>query len=98
MIVLGGVVAGCGLVLLHLALGMTLRANSASRVPFYRNADRVSKGSVATRAAGAGLTVVGILLLGTVAWYWPFIIVLAGPVVGLVAISIHNNRVAGAES
>ncbi len=76
-----------------MALGMTLRANPASRVPFYRNAAIIPGGSVAMRVIGAGLIVLGVVLLSTSAWYWPFIVVLAGPVAALTVITIHNRKV-----
>ncbi|MCE7481059.1 hypothetical protein LZG07_03820 [Microbacterium profundi] len=79
--------------LFHVALGMTLRANPASRVPFYRNAAIIPGGSVAMRVIGAGLIVLGVVLLSTSAWYWPFIVVLAGPVAALTVITIHNRKV-----
>lgn len=82
-----------GVVLFHVALGMTLRANPASRVPFYRNAAIIPGGSVAMRVIGAGLIVLGVVLLSTSAWYWPFIVVLAGPVAALTVITIHNRKV-----
>ncbi|MDA4892705.1 MULTISPECIES: hypothetical protein [Microbacterium] len=93
MIVFGGFAAVVGVVLFHMALGMTLRANPTARVPFYRNAAIIPNGSVAMRAVGAGLVVLGSVLLGTSAWYWPFVVVLAGPVAALIVIALHNRRV-----
>lgn len=93
MILLGGVAALVGIVLFHMALGMTLRANPSTRVPFYRNAAVIPGGSVAIRAIGAGLIVLGAVLLSTSAWYWPFIVVLAGPVAALIVINLHNRKV-----
>lgn len=95
MILLGGLAAVVGVVLFHVALGMTLRANPATRIPFYRNAAITSRGSAVMRAIGAGLIVLGAVLLSTSAWYWPFIVVLAGPVTALAAITFHNRKVAG---
>lgn len=93
MIVLSGLAAVIGVILFHVALGMTMRANPTTRIPFYRNAEVIPAGSVAMRATGAGLLVFGIAMLATDAWYLPFIVVLVGPVVALAAIVIHNRRV-----
>ncbi|WP_309128149.1 hypothetical protein [Microbacterium sp.] len=91
MFALGVLAATVGAILFHVSLGMTLRANSAVRVPFRRNAAIVPPGSIALRAAGAGLLVLGAVLLSTESWFWPLIIVVAGPVTALVAITIHNR-------
>lgn len=48
------------------------------------------------RVIGAGFIVLGIVLLGVNAWWVPFAIVLAGPVVALMVIAIHNRSVATA--
>ena len=40
------------------------------------------------------LLVLGAVLLSTSAWYWPFIVVLAGPVAALIVITIHNRKTA----
>src|SRR5690606_26500083 len=94
MILFSGLAAIVGVVLFHLALGMTLRANPTTRIPFHRNAEIIPGGSVAMRAIGAGLIVLGAALLGTNAWYWPFIVVLVGPVAALAVILLHNWKVA----
>lgn len=92
----GILIAVAGLVLFHTALAITLRANPRSRVPFWRNPVTIPTGSVAMRAIGAGFIVLGVVLLGVNAWWAPFVIVLAGPVVALIAIAIHNRSVAAA--
>lgn len=89
-----GLIAGAvGVVLFYTALMMTLRANSARQVPFWRNAEVIPSGSTAMRAVGAGLLVFAIVALGTVTWYWAFVIVLLGPVGAAVVIGVHNRRV-----
>lgn len=93
MIVLGVVAAVTGVVVFHLALVMTLRANSGIRIPFFRNADVVPRGSVAMRAIGAALLVFGAVMLGVTAWYLPLLVVLAGLVAALAAIVVHNAAV-----
>lgn len=45
------------------------------------------------RVVGAGLLVFAIVALGTVTWYWAFVIVLLGPVGAAVVIGVHNRRV-----
>lgn len=95
MILFGGLVAVVGVVLFHMALGMTLRANPATRIPFNRNAASIPGGSVVMRGIGAGLIVLGAVLLSTSAWYWPFIVVLAGPVPAVAIVTFHNRKVAG---
>lgn len=82
--------------LFHTALIITVRANRRSRVPFWRNAEKIPAGTVAMRVIGAGFIVLGIVLLGVNAWWVPFAIVLAGPVVALMVIAIHNRSVATA--
>ncbi|MGO1532287.1 MAG: hypothetical protein ACTIKQ_01720 [Microbacterium sp.] len=93
MILFGGVAALVGVVLFHVALRMTLRANPKTRIPFNRNAAIIPGGSVAMRVIGAGLIVLGAVLLSTSAWYWPFIVVLAGPVPAVTVVTIHNRKV-----
>ena len=94
MILFGGVAALVGVVLFHLALRMTLRANPTTRIPFNRNAAIIPSGSVAMRVIGAGLIVLGVVLISTSAWYWPYIVVLAGPVAAVTVVTIHNRKVA----
>lgn len=95
MIVFGGLAAMVGVALFHVALGMTLRANPATRIPFNRNAAIIPGGSVVIRVIGAGLIVLGAVLLSTSAWYWPFIVVLTGPVPAVAVVTFHNRKVAG---
>jgi len=93
MLVFGWFSATVGVALFHLALSLTLHANPAARIPFYRNAEVVPSGTVMMRAGGAGLIVLGAALLGTFAWYWPFVVVLAGPIAALAVILLHNKKV-----
>jgi len=94
MLIVGWVVTTVGVVLFHAALIMTVRANPDTSIPFYRNAGVIPIGSIALRAAGAGLLVLGAVLLSTEAWYLPFAVVLAGPVAAMAVIMVHNKRVA----
>lgn len=94
MLMFSWLAATVGVVLFHVALTLTLHANPATRIPFYRNAKMVPAGSVALRATGAGLIVFGAAMLSTSAWYWPFVIVLAGPIAALIVIIFHNKNVA----
>ncbi len=90
MVVLSALVAVVGVVLFHIALVRTMRANAGIRIPYFRNAEVVPPGSIATRALGAGMLVFGGVMLATTAWYLPLAVVVAGPVVALVAILLHN--------
>lgn len=92
MIVFGGFAAVIGVVLFHTALGRTLRANPANRVPFYRSPQIVPAGTIPMRATGAGLIVLGAGLLGTSAWYWALVIVLVSPVVALAVMTVHTGE------
>lgn len=94
MLTVGWLAAAVGIILFHVALTMTLRANPTTRLPFYRSAEIVPPGSVRLRAIGAGLIVLGAALISTSAWYWPFVVVLAGPIAALTVITFHNRRIA----
>lgn len=93
MIVFGGLVAMLGALLFHRALGMVLRANHSSKIPFWRSAKVMPLGARSLRALGIGLLVLGALLLGTTGWQGPIIVVLVGPVAALFVIAAHNRRV-----
>lgn len=94
MFLAGLLSAIAGVALFHTALARTVRANPSTEIPFSRNPGTAPAGSIAMRAVGAGLIVLAAGLLSTTAWFWPFIVILAGPVAALVVILIHNNRVA----
>lgn len=96
MIVFGGLVALLGVLLFQRALGMTIRANPRSRIPYFRGARTVPPGSMGLRALGAGLMVLGACVLGLVAWQWPLLVVLLGPAATFAGIFAHNRRVAHA--
>ena len=93
MFVFGVVAAVTGVIVFHLALASTARANRGIRIPFFRSAEVVPRGSVTFRAIGAGLLVFGAVLLNTAAWYLPFLVILAGPAAALVVIVAHNALV-----
>lgn len=80
-----------GLLLFHTALWMTVRANAEVPIPFWRNAQTVPPRSNALRAVGAGLLVLGAVTLAPSGWWWPLLLVLAGPGVALGAITVHNR-------
>ena len=90
MFVFGVVAAVTGVIAFHLALASTVRANAGIRIPFFRRPEIVPHGSIALRAAGAGLLVFGAVMLSTTAWYLPFLVILVGPVAASVAIVVHN--------
>jgi len=90
-----GVLVG-GLLLLW-SLWATLRANAGRRIPLMRNADVVPPGSIVTRVVGVVVYVFSTLSLAGRSGLWPAVIILAGALVGLVAILVHNRRAAYAE-
>jgi hypothetical protein len=90
MFVFGVVAAATGVIVFHLALASTVRANAGIRIPFFRRPEIVPQGSITLRAIGAGLIVFGAVMLSATAWYLPLLVVLVGPVAALVAIVVHN--------
>lgn len=96
MIVIGGLAALIGVLLFQRALGMTLRANPRSRIPYFRNPLTSPPGLIGLRALGTALMVLGAIMLVFVGWYWPLVIVLLGPVATFLGILAHNRRVARA--
>jgi hypothetical protein len=97
MFLIGVAAAVMGIVLFQVALGRTIRANARSRIPFGRSPRISPRGAVAMRAIGAGLIVLGAVLVSTAGWQWPLMVMLAGPVAALAVLSLHNRR-AGREA
>ncbi|MCK2035041.1 hypothetical protein KZC51_02730 [Microbacterium sp. SSW1-49] len=93
MNVFGIATALAGVVLFLAALLATLRANRDVRIPYGTRPATQPHGSVAMRALGAGLTVLGAVLVGQTSVWWALAIVVAGPGVALVAIAVHNARI-----
>lgn len=93
MFVAGVVAAVLGIVLFHVALGKTLRANASDRIPAGRRPTVSPRGSVALRAAGAGLMILGAALVSGEGLHWTVLVLLAGPVAAMIAIGLHNQRV-----
>lgn len=93
MFAVGIVAAVMGIVLFHAALGKTLRANAEVRIPFGRRPEHAPRGSIAMRAFGAGLIVLGAVLVSTAGWHWTLMVVLAGPAAALIVLALHNRRV-----
>lgn len=98
MFAFGITAAVVGIVIFHTALGMTLRANATTRVPLGRNPQKTPNRSTALRAVGAGLIVLGAALVSASGWHWTIMVVLAGPVAALVALTLHNRRVSRGSS
>ncbi|MDN3444143.1 hypothetical protein [Microbacterium sp. APC 3901] len=98
MFVFGISAAVAGIVIFHIALGMTLCANATTRVPLGRGAQITPGRSIALRAVGAGLIVLGGALVSTAGWHWTIMVVLAGPVAALVALTLHNRHVSRGSS
>lgn len=93
MTAIGGVIALFGMLLFHRALGITLRANPKTQIPFWRKAAVHPVDATVLRAVGTVLLVVGALLLSTTGWYWPFLVALIGPGAALLAVTAHNRQV-----
>ncbi|WP_318391090.1 hypothetical protein [Microbacterium maritypicum] len=93
MFIVGLVAAVFGIVVFHVALGESLRANPTEQIPMGRRPKVSPRGSVQLRALGAGLIVLGAVLMRTAGWHWTAMVLLAGPVAALVAIGLHNRRV-----
>ncbi|HWV50436.1 MAG TPA: hypothetical protein VN035_13355 [Microbacterium sp.] len=93
MLVFGVVAAVTGVIVLHLALASTVRANAGIRIPFFRRTEAVPRGPVVLRAIGAGLLVFGAVILSMTAWWLPFLVILVGPVAAFVAVVVHNAAI-----
>jgi hypothetical protein len=94
MAAFGWISAAVGLVLFLLALWTTLRANPGSRIPFSRNPEIVPAGVTTMRVVGGALLIFGAVALSATIGAWAVAVALAGPVIALVAIAIHNRRLA----
>lgn len=97
MFVAGVVAAVLGIVLFHVALSRTLRANAADRIPVGGRTKTIPRGSIAMRAAGAGLIILGAGLMSVEGVLWAVMVVLVGPVAAIIAVILHNQRVCRSE-
>ena len=93
MLVLGLVVTVVGTALFFISLGMTLRANPTTIVPYHRNPDIVPRYTVLMRSVGAGLFVFCTVLLGPTIGYWAVLIPTVITVVTLTSMILHNRAV-----
>ncbi|KQR39483.1 hypothetical protein [Microbacterium sp. Leaf159] len=93
MFIAGIASAVIGIVLFHMALGRTLRANAGVRIPFGGRPREIPHGSIQMRAIAAGLIVLGGVLVSTEGWHWTLMVVAAGPVAAMIVLSLHNRRV-----
>lgn len=90
----GALLSLAGAILFLTALAMTLRANATTAIPFWHSPVTTPVGSVAMRSLGVGFLVFGAaLLIADVGW-WPVVIVLVIPGATLLAIALHNRRIA----
>ncbi len=94
MVTLWWVLAATGSALFLSSLALTLRANASTRVPYARNADVIPAGTVVARALGAALLVFGSVMVSVTAGAWAAAIPVAVALVALLAVAIHNRRVA----
>ncbi|WP_431074388.1 hypothetical protein [Microbacterium phyllosphaerae] len=93
MFVAGIASAVIGIVLFHVALGRTLRANAGVRIPFGARPRETPPGSVQMRALAAGLIVLGAVFVSTEGWHWTVMVIAAGPVAAMIVLTLHNCRV-----
>lgn len=91
-------IAASGMLLFLASLTMALRANATSRIPFWRSPAVNPPGSIAMRAIGAGLLVLGAILLSTTAGWWALVILAVIPAVTVLALVAHNRRIAHPEA
>lgn len=96
MFVVGIVAAVAGIVLFHTALSRTIRANELTPIPFGKRPRISPRGSATMRGIGAGLIVLGAVLVASESWQWVMMIVLAGPAAACAVLALHNRRVARA--
>jgi hypothetical protein len=97
VVILGWVALGVGAALLVWSLWATLRANSDRTVPYNRDTEVVPRGSILSRAIGAGMFVLSAVLLSTQHGPWIVVLPLAVAVAGFLAIAHHNRRVGRAD-
>lgn len=93
MLAFSGLIAMIGVMCFQRALGVTLRANRDTRIPYFGSPVHTPAGTHSLRALGAGLMVFGGVLLALSAWYWLLVVVLLGPVLTFFTIWSHNARV-----
>ena len=92
MFIAGIAAAVIGIVLLHVALGRTLRANPGVRIPFGGRPREIPHGSIQMRALASGLIVLGAVFASTEGWHWTLMVVAAGPVAAMIVLGLHNRR------
>lgn len=98
MVFIGWLMMVVGIVLFFVSLGMTLRANPHTHVPYNRNPPVVPRYAVPMRSVSAGLFVFAAVFLGSVTGYWVVVIPVAAVLVTAACVLIHNRAVAGGES
>ena len=98
MVAFGWVSSAVGLTLFLSALWVTFRANPGTSIPFYRNPETVPAGATMMRVVGAAFLIVGAVVLSATIGAWAVAVALVGPVIALVAITIHNRRLVASPS
>lgn len=96
MFVVGIVAAVTGIVLFHVALSRTVRANERTPIPFGKRPRTSPRGSAVMRGIGAGLIVLGAVLVSGYGWQWVMMIVIAGPAAAVTVLAMHSHRIARA--
>lgn len=97
MLLAGLLVSATGLALFLASLIRVVRANPGRRVPYWREAENTPKWSIAMRAGGAGLLVLGAGLASTAAsapWPWGVLplLLLLWVAATVAVIAMHNAR------
>ena len=90
MEILGWAAVTAGTVLFVASLIVTVRANTGTRIPFFRNPRIIPPGSIMMRSIGAGLLVLGSVGLSSTYGYWAVLIAFAGVAAAMVVIPAHN--------
>ncbi|MEV8252923.1 hypothetical protein AB0O95_03035 [Rhodoglobus sp. NPDC076762] len=94
MYLLGWALAIVGAALLFWSIAATIRANSATRIPYWTRPEVIPRGSIITRSLGVGLIVVGAVATVSPGGFWISALVVALFLPGLIMIPVHNHRVA----
>ena len=89
----GWVAVTVGMVLFIVSFVRMVRANSGTRIPYFRNPEGNPSGTIAMRSIGVGVLVIGAAALAPTLGYWAALIVFALPLIVMPAtIAAHNRR------
>lgn len=94
----GWLIMFVGVALVTLSVAVLIRANAATRVSLWGRTVLTPGRSLALRACGAGMLVLGAALLGPTMSYWAAALVLASFLPGGLLIMRHNRKIAATAS